>query len=185
MRRIPVSPVVLCGFLLAFSFALAQTQKAAPAQEPTKPPALTPSAKLAAARTAYLKRVGGNEIAYNVIETSLEGWGRFVLIDSPEKADIIIEVSGPSEDGNVSVSSRTKTDGITGRPEQSTTTTRDLSNAPVKLVVFDAKTKMLLWSGTENPKGAFKQKSRDDNLVQAANKLFTRFHDRVEPPLTR
>lgn len=183
MRRIPSIGITLCGLLLACSFVVAQEQKTASAQEQGKPPALTPSAKLAAARTAYLKRVGGNEIAYNVIETSMEGWGRFLLADSPEKADIIIDVSGPSEDGDVSVSSRTRTNGVSGRPEQSTTTSRDLSNAPVKLVVFDAKTKMLLWSGTENPKGGFKQKTRDDNLVQAANKLFTRFHDRVEPPL--
>ena len=51
----------------------------------------------------------------------------------------------------------------------------------VKLVVADAKTNMPLWSGTEQPKFAMKQKNREDNVLQAAQRLVTRLRERVEP----
>jgi hypothetical protein len=33
----------------------------------------------------------------------------------------------------------------------------------------------------EQAKSAMRQKTREDNLVQAAEKVFAKFHDRVEP----
>jgi hypothetical protein len=39
-----------------------------------------------------------------------------------------------------------------------------------------------MWFGSEEPKFAVRQKATQTNLVQAAERLFTRFHDRVEPP---
>jgi hypothetical protein len=47
--------------------------------------------------------------------------------------------------------------------------------------VYEAKSKRELWTGTEHVKSGFKKKTEEDNLVAAAEKLFLRFHDSVEP----
>lgn len=146
--------------------------------EAKKPAYVPPSARLVAAKSALVTNGGGSEIPYNVISSGLEGWGRFKLVDKAPEADIIVEVSSPAESGGVSVSSQTQS--ATGRPEQTTTTSRNLSGGTVKLVVYDAKTKVALWSATEQAKSALRQKAREDNLYQAAARLMTKFRERVE-----
>jgi hypothetical protein len=155
------------------------------AQEAAKPnPPMNPFTRLTAAKTVFIKNGGGSEISFNVIESSMEGWGRYQVVSSPDKADLILEVTSPTENsGGVSVSSSTKTD-ASGRPGQSTTSSREISpsGGPVKIVVFDARSKAALWSGMEQAKSAMRQKQREDNLVSAAEKVLTKFHDRIEPP---
>jgi hypothetical protein len=154
-------------------------------QEAAKPaPPMNPFTRLTAAKTVFLRNGGGSEIPFNVIESSMEGWGRYQVVNSADKADLIVEVTSPREDsGGVTVSSSSKTDGM-GRPEQSTSSSRDISpsGGPVKIVVFDGRSKAPLWSGSEQAKSAMRQKQREDNLVQAAEKVFIKFHDRIEPP---
>jgi len=144
-----------------------------------KPPApfVSPSARLMSAKTAYMSNGGGSEIPYNVIEEGMQGWGRFTLADSPQKADIIVEVTAPEEDNGVSVSTSSDSGG-----HSSSRSSRDLTVAIIKLIVYDAKTHLPLWSSNERPKNAFKERAREDNLVQASEKLLSRFRDRLEPP---
>jgi hypothetical protein len=149
---------------------------------PTKQPVISQTARLQAAKTAFVRNGGGSEIPYNVIETGVQGWGRYVLVDDAQKADLILEVSSPSDGSGVSVSSTTvPSTRVAGRGEDKTTTTKDLSNAPIKLVVYDAKNKVALWSAMEQPKMGLKQKGREDKLVEAAERLLTKFRERVEP----
>ncbi len=162
--------------------AMAYVAGAQQATEVKKPVAITSTARLLAAKTAFVANGGGTDIPYNVISTGMEGWGRYLIVDSPAKADIIIEVTSPREGGAVSVTSTTtKKSPWTGRDEQSTTTSRDLSSDPIKLVVYDSKNKVPLWSASEQPKSAMRQKAREDNLVQAAERLLAKFRRRVEP----
>lgn len=169
--------LVPVAILLCFLSALGQ--------EPPKPtPAMNPYTRLTAAKTVFLRNGGGSEIPFNVIESSMEGWGRYQIVPSPDQADLILEVTSPTESsGGVSISSSTKAD-ASGRPEQSASTSHDISpsGGPVKIVVYDAHSKAALWSAMEQAKSAMRQKAREDNLVQAAERVFTRFHDRIEPP---
>ncbi len=161
-------------------FAIAQdTQKA-----PETPKPVSATARLAAAKTAYVKRAAGADVAYDAIRYSIEGWGRYVVVSKPEESDITVEVSAPGDSGGVTMSSSTTTtSATTGRPEQSSNTSRSFSGGggPVKLTVYDTKTKMLLFVASEQAKSALKQKNREDNLVEAASKLVTKFRQRVEP----
>ena len=50
------------------------------------------------------------------------------------------------------------------------------------MTVFDAKNKRVLWRSTEKVKSALKQKAKENNLVEAAERLVSKFHDRLEPP---
>jgi hypothetical protein len=56
-----------------------------------------------------------------------------------------------------------------------------MSNVPIRMAVLDPKTRLPLWTGVEQPKHALKQKAREDNLVEAAQALFSKFHQAVEP----
>lgn len=166
---------LLMGFLFIPS-AHAQNDQPAPAKQPT----ISVMGRLKEARTVFLRDGGGNPIAFNVITSSFEGWGRYKLVNKPEEADLIVEISGPSQGGSsVAISSST---GATGKEESKATTTKEFSNGPVKMVVFDGKSKAALWSGMERPKSAMRKRNQEDNLVEAAETVFTRFHDRIEPP---
>ncbi len=152
----------------------------AQAPDPTARP-LSPTARLTAAKTAFLKNAGGSAIPFDVISEAVQGWGRYQIVAVPEKADIIVEVTSPASGSGISVTSTTSSDQQTGRPVESSTTTRELSVSRITLIVYDAKSKMALWSSSEQPKGAVRDKARKDNIVQAAQHLVTKFRERVEP----
>ena len=172
------SPAII---FLSCALAVAALGQQATPPLPKRNPPVMPTSRLAVATTAFVKDAGGNPIPYNVISMSMDGWGRFAMVDNPEKADIILEVSSPAGGSGVSVSSKTETSPRSGVPESSTSTTRELGTGPIRLTVIDGKSKSVLWSGSEQPKSALRKKSQEDNLVDAAEKLFTKFHDRVEP----
>ncbi|MGH9523689.1 MAG: hypothetical protein ACRD3E_14265 [Terriglobales bacterium] len=167
--------------LIAAISTLASAQE--PPKEPAKP-AMAPLVRLQAAKTAYIKNVEGSDIGVDTITSTLEGWGRYKLVDSPDKADLLIEVTSPDEgSGGVSVSSSAGPSRTSGRYEQSTHSSRELStgSGTMRLVVRDAKTKLTLWGASEPVKGAVKKNTRENNLVEAAQTLAGKFHDRVEP----
>lgn len=170
---------------LVLIFALTAWCQNAPPPTPKKNPPVMPTSRLAAAKTAFLKNAGGSSIPFNVISTSMEGWGRFTIVNGPENADIILEVTSPTGGSGVSVSSKTDAPSRTGQPESSTTTSRELGTGPIRLTVIDGKSKSVLWTGSEQPKFAMRKKGQEDNLVDAAEKLFSKFHDRVEPNVTQ
>jgi hypothetical protein len=66
--------------------------------------------------------------------------------------------------------------------DQPMPTSKSAAPDPVELLVYDAKTKKLLWKASHRPGYAIKQKARETNLVQAAEIVFKKFHDQVEPP---
>jgi hypothetical protein len=172
-RRISFGVAALLVLLLPF----------APAQNEASKDALplSPSARLAAAKTAFLKNAGGSEVPFDVITEGVRGWGRYQIVSAPEKADIIIEVTSPGIGSGVSVTSTTSTDARSGMPVESATSSRELQVARITLIVYDAKSKMALWSSSEQPKGALRHKNRQDKVVETAQHLVTKFRERVEP----
>jgi hypothetical protein len=168
--------------LVAFSGyeALAQDQ---PTSAPAKPAYVSPSQRLMNAKTVYVKNAGGSSIPFDVINGEFEGWARFIVTDSPEKADLIVEVTSP-EDIKPSTSTGSHIS-ASGTPEQTTTTTHEIGSDRVKMVVQDAKSHIVLWASTQQAKSAMKQRSYNDNLVEAGQKLMTQFHDRMEPPAAK
>ena len=175
MRRVaPLVVVVLVsGILLA-----QEKPQAAPEQK--NPAYVSPSGRLAAAKTVFMKNNGGSETPFNVISGGMEGWARFVLVDSPEQADIVIEITSPDDDHSSQTTSKTKI-GSKGRMEDSGSS-RSANEGPIKMVVSDARTHLTLWAASENPKGGFRQRARDEHLVEAAQRLVTKFRERIEPP---
>lgn len=141
----------------------------------------TPSMRLAAARNVLIVRTRGSRIPFDAVKSTIEGWGRFTMVETPEKADLIIEIAS-SGDSGVQVSSSSKVSPESGHEEKSTSTRKNISPTDVSMTVIDAHNKLALWSATESVKFAMKEKSRENNLVEAAERLASRFHDRLEPP---
>lgn len=151
-------------------------------QPPEKKPVIeTPSMRLAAARNVFMVRTHGSHIPYDVIRSTMEGWGRFTFVETAENADLIIEIAS-SGDSGVQVSSSTRVSPETGHEEKSSSTRKDISPTDVKMTVIDARNKRGLWTATESVKFAMKEKAKENNLVEAAERLASKFHDRLEPP---
>ncbi len=151
-------------------------------QPPEKKPLIeTPSMRLAAAKNVFITRTRGSRIPLDVIKSTLEGWGRFTFVETPEKADLIIEISSTGDSG-VQVSSSSKVSPETGQEEKSNTTRKDISPTEVKMTVFDSRNKRGLWTATESVKFAMKEKGKENNLVDASERLASKFHERLEPP---
>jgi hypothetical protein len=151
-------------------------------QPPEKKPLIeTPSMRLAAAKNVFITRTHGSRIPLDVIKSTLEGWGRFTFVETPEKADLIIEISSTGDSG-VQVSSSSKVSPETGQEEKSSSTRKDISPTEVKMTVFDSRNKHGLWTATESVKFAMKEKGKENNLVDASERLASKFHERLEPP---
>jgi hypothetical protein len=171
----------------AFGLQKSDQQPAKPAspasaEKKVTPKIDTPTARLTSAKTVFITRSQGGNIPYDTIRTTLDGWQRFTLVNSAEKADLVIEVASSGGDNGVRVGRSMTPNPETGRMEESTHSTRDLSATEISMTVLDARNKRILWRGTESAKYAVREKARENNLVEAAEKLASKFHDRLEPP---
>jgi hypothetical protein len=157
-----------------------------PASQEKKPAVIqTPTARLTSAKNVLIVRTHGGNIPYETIRTTLDNWGRFTLVDAADKADLIIEVASEGGDNDVRVNSKMGPNYQTGQMEQSTSSTKDFSSTEVSMTVSDAHNRRVLWHATEPAKYSMKEKVRENNLVEAAEKLASKFHDRLEPPSLR
>ncbi len=177
---IALSCTALAATLLLSGTARAQAQQAKPKEEKAAPDPLK------VAKTIFVKQASGSDIPFNVISSAFEGWGHFTQVDAPEKADLVVGISSPHLMPDMGVASP-----IRDYPQQRRTadqpvpTSKSAAPDPVELLVYDAKTKKLLWKASHRPAYAMKQKARETNLVQAAEIVFKKFHDQVEPPSAR
>lgn len=155
-----VLSVLLWGLLCVSAFA----------QQTPNPPAITPHARLMAARTIFIEHAGGS-IPNDVIGDAFQGWGRFQQTFERNKADIIVSINAPVSDTGISV----------GNGRSSSSVSSSSSVTQIRLLILDAHDRVVLWSGSEQPKSAFKEKQREDNEVDASLRLFRRFRKLIEP----
>lgn len=169
----------LFALLIVFSSGLALFAQDQPAEPKKYVPA---QVRLAAAKTVFLRNAGGTEVPFNVIQAGIESWPHYMIVDSPDKADLIIEVLSPEETKKESsVGAKVNTSGGSATP--TTSSSPDFAAIQIiKMTVMDAKTRVVLFSATERPKNAWKEKARTDSQIECAQKLLTAFHNRVEPP---
>lgn len=174
----------LLGLLFVVFAASGAQQSAPPAQQPANPGAAAHYDRMAAAKTVFLKNAGGNDIPFNVISRSFESWGRYILVDSPDKADMIVEILSPddgTEKKDKSDSAGNKTNVYAGNQQREPSSPKPAIDV-ITFTVFD-KNKKPMWIAREEPKFAVRHKAEEVHLVEAAQRLFTRFHDRIEPPV--
>jgi hypothetical protein len=146
------------------------------AQESPAPPVISSHARLMAARSIYIEHAGGR-LPNDVIGDAFQGWGHYVVVGDPSKADLIVSINAPVSDSGVSVGSG----GRRGSPANDSRTLSSSNVIQIRLLVLDAHDRVVLWSGTQQPKSSLKEKQREDNEVDASLTLFRRFRDTIEP----
>lgn len=185
--RCAAAILVLAGPLAVGSFAVQQStpEQQPPAEKQTSPPDKKPvietaAMRLASARNVLVLRTRGSAVPFEVIKSTVEGWGRFTLVETRDKADLVIEIAS-NGDSSVQVATSSSVSPESGKEEKSNTTRKDLSPTEISMSVFDARNKRPLWNATENVKFAVKEKTKENNLVDAAERLAAKFHQRLEP----
>ncbi len=161
--------------LLALAAAALLLCAAVSAQEAPKPAPIAPHARLIAARSIYIEHSGGR-LPNDVIGDAFQGWGRFSLVPDPAQADLIVSINAPVSDAGVSVGSGSGH----GAPASSRATSSS-EVIQIRLTILDAHDRVVLWSGSEQPRNSFKQQKREDNEVDASLLLFRRFRTVIEP----
>ena len=141
------------------------------AQEPPKPAVISPHARLMAARSIFIEHAGGL-LPNDVIGDAFQGWGRYTVVGDPANADLIVSINAPVSDSGVSV-------GGGGRRSGTSLSSSDVTQ--IRLLILDAHDRVVLWSGSEQPKSSMKEKQREDNVVEASLRLFRRFRNLIEP----
>ena len=158
----------------------------APPENPQPKPAQSVSAttRLLNAKTVFVKKIAGGDIAFDIMNNAIIAWPRYIVVDDEKKADLLIEVSSPAPPKKNDEDSKTSVSGGSGGrdPRTPVVPTNTYSDTDVKVFVRDAHTRAILWSGREPTKEAFRQAKTDENIIEAAQKLFHKLQDRVEPP---
>lgn len=182
LSRTVAGALALVGLMIA-AIALGRAQQPAPAATPGAPSHYD---TIAAARKVFLKNAGGSDIPFNVISRDFEGWAHYLLVDSPDKADLIIEIRSP-DDGSESKdkdSDKGKSHVYSGGQPNSGSQQNEAPGPAADVIVFTVydKNKRPMWIAREQPKYTVRHKNEQAHLEEAAQKIFTRFHDRIEPP---
>jgi hypothetical protein len=100
---------------------------------------------------------GGQGRPYNELYAAIKSWGRYELVGAPSDADLVYEISYSSQITNVSGS---KESGC------------DSSNSSwLKLALLDPRTRIVLWTITENIKPFARPKTGDKNFDDAIDRL--------------
>lgn len=151
---------------------------AAFAQDSPKPPVISPHARLMAARSIYIEHAGGR-LPNEIISDAFHGWGRYVVVGDPRKADLIVSISAPVADSGVSVGGGGGRHGSSQSNDSRTLSSPSITQ--IRLLILDAHDRVVLWAGSEQPKGSMKGKQREDNEIDASLALFRRFRDSIDP----
>jgi hypothetical protein len=193
MKRIDsIVAIVLLSSLTLF----AQTAEPGSKPETSAPPAqsdattsapkpvISQTARLNAAKTVYIKRAEAhNDIPFNVIANGFDGWAKYMVVSSPEKADLIIEVSATErEEAGFTMSAQQTPGVVNNKSDEPAKVNKIYTVSNIRMVVIDSHTKTPVWAGNEQPRSAARKNKSEDNVVEAAQRLFQHFHDRVEPP---
>lgn len=113
---------------------------------------------------------GGPDRAYNEFYTAIKGWRHYELVSSPEKADLVLEISW-----------------VLTTPNAFTTPDSKLSIADsyplgeLKLGVVDPKSHITLWTIKESIRGTLLLSNRNKDFDQGMNTVVSRLESLVQP----
>lgn len=165
MRKIAMS---LC-VLVSLNASAAKNRKDVP---PAPLPAIVADAK-----KIFLSNGGGSNLAYDSFYSEMKQWGKYEIVGSPEEADLIVELAYRVERAGTRVWSSTNTyDGTTQ------VHSAQLVDPQLTLTIFDAKTKNSLWSEMDHRRLARREKNREKEIINSADRIVGDLKARVSIP---
>jgi len=131
-------------------------------------------AVIAGAKKIFLSNGGGSNLAYDAFYSAMKEWAKYQSVGSPDDADLIVELAYRVERGGARVWSTTNSyDGSTD------VHSAQIVDPQVILTIYDAKTKTQLWSETDHRRLARRQKNREKETVNSAERLVEDLKRRV------
>ena len=129
------------------------------------PPAPLPSV-VRDAKRVFLTDGGGSDLAYDAFYSEMKQWGKYEIVGSPAEADIIIELAYRIEQGGTRVWSSTNTYNRTTQVHSA-----QITDPQLVLTIYDAKSKDSLWSAVDHRRLARRQKNREKETINSAQRL--------------
>lgn len=123
-------------------------------------------AKVLSARKVFLANGGGSDLAYDALYAAVKEWSHFQIVDTSSDADIIIEIRYVTEDHGTRVWSTT--DASTGATDVHS---RQIVDPQLVLTIFDPSSREALWATVEHRRLARREKNREKETINAAQKL--------------
>jgi hypothetical protein len=166
---------------LAVSLALASIlflQGVAAAKDKKKDVPIAPlPAVIVHAKRIFLSNAGGSNLAYDAFYSKMKDWGKYEIVGSPEEADLIVELAYRVEDKGTRVWSSTNTYNNTTQVHS-----KQIVDPQLILTIYDAKTKNSLWSETDHRRLAKREKNREKETINSAQRLVDDLKTRVAVP---
>jgi hypothetical protein len=129
------------------------------------------------AKKIFLTNGGGSNLAYDAFYSDMKQWGRYEIVDSPDEADLIVELAYRVDRGGTRVWSSTNSyDGTTQ------VHSAQMLDPQVTLTIYDAKTKNSLWSEVDHRRLARREKNREKETINSADRLVEDLKSRVSVP---
>ncbi len=129
------------------------------------PPAPLPSV-IVNAKKVFLTNGGGSDLAYDTFYSEMKSWGKYQIVGSPDEADLIVEISYHVEHGGTRVWSTSNSYDGTTRVHSA-----QIVDPQLVLTIYDAKTKNSLWQTIDHRRLARREKNREKETVNSAQRL--------------
>jgi hypothetical protein len=126
------------------------------------------------AKTAFITNGGGTPLAFDEFYSEIKKWGRFQLAPSPAQADIVIELKYFIEDKGEHTGSA-----YNSYTKRTTVYSYDVTDPQLILSIFEPKTNALLWSTTDHRRLARREKNRDKETMNSADRLVQELKERI------
>lgn len=140
------------------------------------PPAPLPSS-IVNAKRVFLANGGGSDLAYDAFYSEMRKWGKYEIVGSPNDADLIVEIAYRVEQGGTHVWSATNT--YTGATQ---VYSRQIVDPQLVLTIYDAKSKIALWSATDHRRLARRERNQEKETVKSAERLVEDLETRANIP---
>jgi len=140
------------------------------------PPAPLPSV-IVNAKKVFLTNGGGSDLAYDAFYAAIKQWGKYEIVGSPDEADLIVELSYHVEHGGTHVWSSTNS--YNGATQVHSA---QIVDPQVALTIYDPKSKNSLWSATDHRRLARREKNREKETINSAERLVDELKNRVNIP---
>lgn len=137
------------------------------------PPAPLPAA-VTSAQKVFITNGGGSDLAYDAFYAAMKNWGKYQFVGSPDEADLIVELAYRVEHGGTRVWSTNNT--YNGTTNVHST---QIVDPQLVLTIYDAKTKNSLWSTVDHRRLARREKNREKETINSAERLVEELKDRA------
>jgi hypothetical protein len=161
---------IVCILAFGFAFALGQRSR-------KDIPAAPLPASIVNAQKVFLSNGGGSDLAYDAFYSAMKTWGKYQIAGSPDDADLIVELAYRVVDKGTRVWSSTNTyNGATD------VHSREVTDPQLVLTIYDAKTKNSLWSTIDHRRLARREKNREKETINSAERLVDELKTRASIP---